>query len=575
MQTKKTPQVDFSHPAGSNKNVRAFAHYGLLFRDMSRLLPWILAALSGILLGLCFPPADLGNLVWVALMPLTWAVWFTKPGVRREWLRLAGLGYFCGLFFFAMCAFWLTTLTWPGYLLLVLYFSTYFAGWAVFTGMLVKKNTDPADPSPWLRSLHNLRVCALGAAGWTAMEWLRGVIFPAFGWNGLGIAQYANIPLIQIADITGVGGISFLVALANLMFVCTIKRLSLEIGKGVRRAHGDFALTIALVALAWTYGVRQLLEPESASSELSFAAVQASVPQLERNNPSFEMDILEGYKTQTLTAIAMKPDLILWPESATPNPLLGHQYTWDLVRGLAAQHQGDFLLGTVHWAKEGDFNSIALLTSGGTEAQLHHKMHLVPFGEYVPLREEFPLLAKIVGELVPDDFDPGKSFTLLEMQAKPFKLGPLVCFEDTLGDLCRRFTELGAQAFVVVTNDGWFLESAGSLQHLHNALFRCAENKLPMIRAANTGVTCAIDRHGVVREVLRDPAGSTFLPGILFSKISVPENPSPTFYARYGEIFSISCLVISIIFAGIYLIRLKRQKNSPRPNESDPKISTP
>ena len=542
---------------------------------MSRLLPWILAASSGILLGLCFPPADFGNVVWVALAPLSWAVWFTKPAARREWLRLAGLGYVCGLFFFAMTAFWLTTLTWPGYLLLVLYFSFYFAGWAVFAGMLVKKNTGSSEPSPWLRSRHNLRVCALGAAGWTAMEWLRGVIFPAFGWNGLGIAQHANIALIQIADLTGVGGLSFLIALANLMLVATVKRLSLEFGRGVRRAHADFALTIALVALAWTYGVRQLLDPEPASSELTFAAVQASVPQLERNNPEFEMEILEGYKNQTLAAIAMRPDLILWPESATPNPLLGHQYTWDLVRGLAAQHTGDLLLGTVHWGQDGDYNSIALLTSGGTEAQLHHKMHLVPFGEYVPLREEFPLLARIVGDLVPDDFDPGKNFTVLEMQAKPVKLGPLVCFEDTLGDLCRRFAGLGAQALVVVTNDGWFLESAGSLQHLRNALFRCVENNLPMIRAANTGVTCAIDRNGVVREVLQSPSGSTFGPGILFSKISVPQNPSPTFYARHGEIFSIACLVLSAIAAGISLLHSSRQKNSPRPNDSDPKISTP
>jgi apolipoprotein N-acyltransferase len=101
------------------------------------------------------------------------------------------------------------------------------------------------------------------------------------------------------------------------------------------------------------------------------------------------------------------------------------------------------------------------------------------------------------------------------------------------------------------------------------------ENNIPMIRAANTGVTCAIDRHGVVREVLRSPSGSTFGRGILFSKISVPQNPAPTIYARYGEIFSISCLVLSAIVAGISLIRLSRQKNSPRPNDSDPKISTP
>jgi apolipoprotein N-acyltransferase len=138
----------------------------------------------------------------------------------------------------------------------------------------------------------------------------------------------------------------------------------------------------------------------------------------------------------------------------------------------------------------------------------------------------------------------------------------------------RRFAALGAQAFVVVTNDGWFLESAGSLQHLHNALFRCVENNIPMIRAANTGVTCSIDRHGVVREILSDPSGSTFQPGILFSKISAPENPSPTFFARYGEVFSIACLVVTALSAGLVIFRLV-QKPSPRPNPADPQNSTP
>jgi apolipoprotein N-acyltransferase len=542
---------------------------------MLKLLPWIFAALSGVLLGLCYPPADLGDFVWIALVPLVWAIWFSPSAPRREWLRLAGLGSLCGLIFFAISAFWLTTLTWPGYILLVLYFSVYFAGWAIFAGFLVRKNPDPSEPSPWLRSLHNLRVCALGAAGWTSMEWLRGIIFPAFGWNGLGIAQHANIALIQIADITGVGGISFLIAMANLMLAATLKRLWLELGRGARRPHYDFALTIALVALAWTYGIRHLFDKAPASVELSFAAIQASIPQDVRNNPEFEMDVLETYKNQTLAAIAMRPDLILWPESSTPSPLLGHQYTWDLVRDLAAQHSGDLLLGTVHWGKEGDFNSIALLTKQGTEAQLHHKIHLVPFGEYVPLREEFPLLARIVGDLVPDDFDPGKNFTLLELQSRPLKLGPLVCFEDTLGDLARHFARLGAQAFVVVTNDGWFLESAGSLQHLRNALFRCVENHIPMIRAANTGVTCSIDRHGVVREILSDPSGSTFQPGILFSKISAPENPSPTFFARYGEVFSIACLVVTALSAGILLVGSIHKKNPTRPNASNPPNSTP
>lgn len=533
---------------------------------MSRVLPWALAVVSGVLLALCYQPWGIGDLCWVALAPLAWAIWFTKHTGKRPWLHYAMLGYVCGLVFFAMSASWLTTLTWPGFVLLVLYFGVYFSAWTLVCWLVTRRS----ERSDWLSSLHNLRVCLLSAAAWVALEWLRGVIFPAFGWNGLGVALYKNIPLIQVADITGVGGISFLVAAANLMLTATVKRLALEIGGKRRRPHLDLSLTIALIASAWAYGVHQFVNQPPESEELTFAAVQANIPQNVRNNPTFSLEVLDTYRRQTLTAIAMAPDLILWPESSTPAPLLGDQMTWDLVRGLAEQHAGDFLLGTVHWASEGDFNSIALLTSRGTEAQLYHKIHLVPFGEYVPLREEFPILAAIVGDLVPDDFDAGRSHAVLEMVSRPFKLAPLVCFEDTLGDLARRFAKRGAQAFVVVTNDGWFLKSAGSMQHLQNAVFRCAETKLPMIRAANTGVSCAIDHLGNVREILRDENGSTFTQGVLFSRINVPLNPSPTFYTRYGEIFSISCLGITILALLTIIIRRKQENSScPKPPDTE------
>lgn len=539
---------------------------------MSRALPWLLALLSGFLLGLSYPPFGLGDLCWVALIPLVWALWFCPSAKRRDWLRTAGLGYTSGLVFFAMSAYWLTSLTWPGYVLLVFYFAIYFAAWALFAKTLIAGTT---SQDCWLGSLHNLHRCILASCAWVTLEYLRGIIFPAFGWNGLGITQHANIALIQIADITGIGGISFLIAMTNLMLAATIKRLQLELRRGARRPHYDFAITIALVALAWTYGVRQLFRAEPASEPLSFAAVQGNVPQNIRNDPDFEIQVLETLKNQTLQAIAMSPDLILWPESSTPSPLLGNQFTWDLVRGLAEQSTSDFLIGTTHWGSGGDYNSIALLTKQGKEAQLYHKIHLVPFGEYVPLRKEFPLLAKIVGDLVPDDFDAGKEFTVLELHAKPIKLGPLVCFEDTVADLARNFVLLGAQTFAVVTNDGWFLKSAGSVQHLHNAIFRCVENKIPMIRATNSGVTCAIDRFGVVREVLRDASGSTFIEGVLFSKIAVPTSPQPTFFTRYGEIFSISCLVISLLALPISLIQMRKNKKSSCSIHPETKTSAP
>ena len=540
-----------------------------------RFWPWAYAAVSGGLLALCYPGFGLGAFCWAALIPLVCAVWLSAPAARRERLRVAGIGFTFGITFFAISSFWLTTLTAPGYVLLVIYFAFYPAVWALFVRALIRHG----EGARWLSSLHNLLVCALGAAAWVALEWLRGVIFPAFGWNGLGIALYKNIPMIQIADIAGVGGISFLVAMVNLMAVATVKRLAMEIGRGARRPHYDFGLTVALVALAWVYGIRQILlappSPAPGSTSLSFAAVQANVPQATRNNPKFESEVLALYEKHTATATAMHPDLILWPESATPRPLFNDQRTWDAVRKLAEGFDGDLLAGTVYLSDHGDFNTIALLSDHAQKAQMYHKMHLVPFGEYVPLRQAFPLFAWVVGDLVPGDFDAGKEPVLLEVAARPVTLGPLICFEDTLGELARQFTLRGAQAFVVVTNDGWFLKSAGSQQHLANAIFRCVENKLPMIRAANTGVTCAVNRFGAVKQILQNEGGDTHIEGVLFGEISVTKPATPTFYARYGEVFSLLCLAVSAAVGAIFLLQIVKMKNSSCPESSEKKISMP
>lgn len=527
-------------------------------------------------MALCYPPVAWGGLCWVALVPLVCAAWFL--GARERWRvpRLAALGFVFGCAYFGGSLFWLTTLTVPGWAALSIYLSIYPAVWVVFLGTVAMPSGEDAAGRPaWLSSAANLRACALASAAWVALEWLRGVVFPQFPWNQAGVALSANIPLIQISDIAGVGGVSFLVVMANLMLVASVKRLALEVRQGVRKPHYDFAVTVAMVALAWAYGIRQVFAPAPASADFTFAAVQANIPQNVRNDLTFEADVRARYGRHTGVAMAMRPDLLLWPESATPRPLFNDQGTWDFVRGLAEKNDGDFLLGTVHFSEQGDFNSVVLLTARAKEAQMYHKMHLVPFGEYVPFRKAFPLFAWIVGNLVPDDFDPGTKPVILEMSARPVKIGPLICFEDVIGDLARRFALGGAQVFAVVTNDGWFEDSAGSRQHAAHAVFRCAENKLPMVRAANTGVTCAVDRLGRVSETLRNEAGSTFTEGVLFGKVAAPKNPALTFYARNGEVFSITCLAISALAAAGFLIRARKSKNSACPTRPETKPSHP
>ena len=525
---------------------------------MRRFWPWLCAILSGALLALCFPPANLGGLSWLALTPITAALWFATPWKKRDALRLLLLGYVTGLVYMLGSLHWLVTVTVAGWIALCLFLASYTALWALFVGTVAKPRQSPLEPSPvWLKSWNNLRLAALAAAAWTAMEWLRGVAFTGFGWNSLGIALHKNIALIQISEITGVGGLSFLVVLVNVMIVITLKRLKMEIGREKLRPHYDFNLTIAVVALVFGYGVRQLFRPAPPSEPLSIAAVQANVPVTEKRDPEHEARILDLHVRLTETALAINPDLLIWPEAATPRPLFSDQGNWDVVRGVAEKHGGDFLLGTVHLDESGDYNSAILLTENGKNAQIYNKIHLVPFGEYVPLRDSFPLFAWVVGDLVPDDFDFGREPVILSMSKKPVKIGPLICFEDTLGDLTRQLALRGAQVLITVTNDGWFLRSAGSEQHAIHALFRCAETKLPMVRAANTGVSCVIDRFGRIVNRLQNDKGDTFIEGVLFAQLDIPKDPKKTFYTRYGEVFSLGCLAVSVIACGLHLVRRK------------------
>jgi apolipoprotein N-acyltransferase len=525
---------------------------------MRRFWPWLCAILSGALLALCYPPANLGGLSWLALTPLVCALWFSEPWKEHDGLRLLLLGYATGLVYMVGSLHWLITVTAAGWIALCLFLGIYTALWALFVGRVTKSHQSPSETRPiWLKSWNNLRIAALAAAAWTALEWLRGVVFTGFGWNGLGIALHRNVALIQVCDITGVGGLSFLVVMVNMMIVITLKRLRMEIGRDKLRPHYDFNLTVALVALVFGYGVRQLFRPPPPAESLSIAAVQANVPVTEKRDPEHEKRILDLHTRLTETALAVNPDLLIWPEAATPLPLFSDQHNWDVVRRLAEKHTGDFLLGTVHLDESGDYNSAGLLTEKAMNAQIYNKIHLVPFGEYVPLRDSFPLFAWIVGDLVPDDFDSGREPVILQMSKKPVKIGPLICFEDTLGDLTRQFALRGAQVLVTMTNDGWFLRSAGSEQHALHSLFRCAETKLPMVRAANTGVSCVIDRFGRIVNRLQDDKGSTFIEGVLFAQLQVPRDPQKTFYTRHGEVFSLACLATSVAACGFHFVRRK------------------
>lgn len=516
-------------PAGSQNRIKGC---------LKAFWPWAAAAVSGLLVAFCYPPFNQGWLCWIALTPLISALWFSNETGRLVWLKKAGLGYLAGLVFFTITFKWLSSL---GVLfgnkslflippLLALYLGLYLAFWGWFTGVFVNEREFP-------QSRRNLGIALLCSAAWVGPEWVRGWLFGGFGWNGLGVALHNNLALIQIADITGIWGLSFVVIFINIIAVITVRRVWSEIGKIRLRPHYDFSLAMALVVVVFSYGVRALLKKDSGTS-FRVAAIQANIPQEEKAGEESAAKIMDTYAGLTDLALKIDPQLLIWPESSVPGGLFSSKETFDFVNGFTAAKPGvNFLLGTDDFDDKDSYNAAILLAGKGKEPQIYHKIHLVPFGEYLPLRHSFPLFAWFAGGMVPGDFKAGTDYSVLETQDPVVKIAPLICFEDTLGDLTRRFVLNGAQMLVNMTNDGWFQKTEGAEQHLANAVFRTVETRRPMARASNTGVTCFIDTRGRVTN-----STPPFTEGMLTGNINIQKENTVSFYVKHGDYFAIYSL---------------------------------
>jgi apolipoprotein N-acyltransferase len=333
------------------------------------------------------------------------------------------------------------------------------------------------------------------------------------------------------------------------------------------RPHFDFTVTMAAIVGVLIFGIRAA-QVSSTTKSLRVAAVQSNVPQNQKFDPEFTKRIFDQFRR--LSEIALRssppPDLLVWPESSMPGPVLADRQSRKFVMDLAASSETDLLLGTIDVDEQNVYNAALLISDGGERVQIYRKIHLVPFGEYVPGRHTVPLLAQIVGDQVPDDFKGGSEYKVFTLTNGAIHVAPLICFEDTIGELTRQFvlpseTSPGANLLVDITNDGWFQRSAGSHQHLANSLFRCVETRRPMIRAANTGVTCFINQFGRITQILRDDTGSTFTEGVLAGEIKVPTEHELTFYVRHGEVFAKACTAITLISI-LVLFALRRWKRA-------------
>jgi apolipoprotein N-acyltransferase len=429
-----------------------------------------------------------------------------------------------------------------GYLVLAAYCALYFIPF----GLMVKSLSFGVVQVSWYRQFVQM---GLITATWVAAEYVRGLVFTGFSWNSLGVSQYQNAPLIQVAAWGGVPLISALIIWMNVAVYLTFARYIPHKRVPLARPHIELMAGVLPLALAIAFGMQQIFKQVPAVTSHRVALIQPNISQTDRREYENKIKIRRRYEELSQAALrAGEIDLLVWPETALPDVIQTSPESRQLIREMLV-HQAPLLLGAVAYQKQGDgydiFNAALYFDTHLQPAGIYHKRHLVPFGEYVPL-------PKVFGWLSPLDsaFTPGKLPVVLSLRQESL-FAPLICFEDTVSSVTATSVRAGAQWLVNLTNDAWFDPSSQSEQHLAHAVFRCVEHGLPMVRCCNTGVSAFIDRYGRIHRRLAAEKS-----GFLIADVDIHES-LPTFYTEQGDLFAKLALLVTLCSTGIIWKRRK------------------
>jgi len=379
-----------------------------------------------------------------------------------------------------------------------------------------------------------------------------------FPWDLLGIAQVDNIPLARIATVTGVYGLSFEIMVVNTALAAAF------VTRGEKSQRGKWSpLLLATMGAMVVLQAGRWVSPPPVPADRVARLVQANVPILQGSDWTKEYfdgtlrDLSVASLESPAGASSSRPDLIVWPESPAPfyasdpafrdgvSNIAREAQTWALVGNLGVRNASE----TPEHATE-LYNSASLVSPGGEWVGRYDKVHLVPFGEYVPFKRVFSFAGGLTKEV--GDFSSGTSRAPL--RAGSGRLGVFICYESIFPDEVRQLAANGAEVFVNISNDGWYGDSGAYAQHLKQARMRAVENDRWLLRDTNTGVTASIDPYGrVVASIPRKIRSALDAPYALTNVT--------TFYTRHGDWFAYLCAIISA--AGLLLHLLFRARTEP------------
>jgi apolipoprotein N-acyltransferase len=504
---------------------------------IARRADYALAILSGILLALSFPSFGIPTLAWIALAPLL--VVLDTPSLPRAF----ALGLTTGVVYFTGTLYWITHVMssygglqlWTAILInaaLIAYLALFPALFAV----IVQRAVVSTGP----------RALLAVPCVWVATELGRTYVFTGFPWVLLGYSQTTVLPVAQFASVVGVYGLSGLVASASAAVTYALGSLRRNDFRPVRQRMIPIAAVLIAIVVVSGWGARRLSRNELTRSgePIRVGLIQGNVDQGEKWNAARAQTIFRDYLRMTREAITQGAQVVLWPESSTPFFFEEDKPNAEQVRALARVTQVPILLGSDQISGGGTtrqyFNSAFLVRPDGTTGAVYRKMHLVPFGEYVPVKKLLFFAAPLVEAV--SDFSPGLELTLLPIAGH--QVSTAICYEVVYPDLVRRFVRDGSELLTTITNDAWFGKTSAPYQHFEQASMRAIENGRYLVRAANTGISGIVDPYG--RVVM---ASGIFTPAVVVGEARFLQ--SATIYTRIGDVFAYASTVATLALLAV------------------------
>ena len=528
-------------------------------------LRYSLAALAGLALGLAYPKFSLFWLPWLApglllLLSLGQSGW-------TAWR----VGYIAGLAQFLVGFYWLLLIPKPAaaiaaWLLVGVLMALYIAAWTWVCcrcfPIAERRREAPGQPSPpaplllsvdWPRRALWAFTCAVA---WVAMEMGIARILNGFPYS-LGLSQYKFLPLIQIASVTGVYGVSFIVVWTSVALACAF-----VVARGTRPAFPVLARELAApgaaLAASLLFGWFKLSTPELPAARLKVALIQPGIPQ------TIIWDVNERtnrlHKLVELSNQAMKhgADLLVWPEAALPENMVGrNRDTQELITALVRSNSVWMVFGGIDNSVRRDatgaaetvrLNTAFFIDPAGELIARYFKRRLVIFGEYTPAARYLPFLKNL--GMRGGGLEAGRRAVYFQMTQPRARIAPLICFEDVFPHVTRDSVDENTDFLLNLTNNGWFGASAAQWQHAVAALLRAVENGLPLVRCTNNGLTCWIDSRGRLHDVYFPGSRDIYQAG--FKIVEVPLRSAGgtggrTMYNRTGDAFGWACVAITAV----------------------------